>query len=59
VTGRKKDETDAMQIIKDILRGNHNPVELSKHHDPRMQASEEEIIKSLEGVLKDEYLFTL
>jgi transposase len=48
-----------MQIIKDILRGNHNPVELSKHRDPRIQASEEEIIKSLQGVWKDEYLFTL
>ena len=59
MTGRKKEETDAMQIIKDILRGNHNPVELSKHRDSRMQASGEEVIKSLQEVWKDKYLFTL
>lgn len=48
-----------MEIIKAILAGNHNPVELSKLRDPRIKASQEDIIKSLQGLWKDEYLFTL
>jgi transposase len=48
-----------MQIIKAILAGNHNPVELSKLRDPRIKASQHDIIKSLQGIWKDEYLFTL
>lgn len=48
-----------MEIIKAILSGNHNPVELSKLRDPRIKASEQDIIKSLQGIWKDEYLFTL
>lgn len=48
-----------MQIIKAILDGNHNPEELSKHRDPRIKASREDIIKSLQGIWKEEYLFTL
>lgn len=48
-----------MQIIKAIIAGNRNPVELSKLRDPRIKASEEDITKSLQGVWKDEYLFTL
>jgi len=48
-----------MQIIEAILDGEKNPVNLSKLKDPRIQASDEEIIKSLEGIWEDEYLFTL
>jgi len=48
-----------MQIIKAIIAGNHDPVALSKYRDPRIKASEQEIIKSLQGIWKDEYLFTL
>jgi transposase len=48
-----------MQIIKAIIAGNHDPVELSKLRDPRIKASQQEIIKSLQGVWKEEYLFTL
>lgn len=48
-----------MQIIGAILHGERDPVNLSKLKDPRIQASDEEIIKSLEGIWEDEYLFTL
>jgi len=48
-----------MQIIKAILGGNYDPVELSKLRDPRIKATREEIIKSLEGLWKEEYLFML
>jgi hypothetical protein len=48
-----------MEIVRAILSGNHNPVELSKLRDPRIKASEQDIIKSLQGIWKDEYLFTL
>lgn len=48
-----------MQIIEAIINGNHDPEDLSKLRDPRIKASREEIIKSLQGIWKDEYLFTL
>ncbi len=48
-----------MQIIRAILGGNHDPEELSKLRDPRIKASKEDIVKSLQGVWKEEYLFTL
>jgi len=48
-----------MQIIKAIIIGNHDPLELSKLRDPRIKASQQDIIKSLQGVWKDEYLFIL
>jgi len=48
-----------MQIIKAIITGNHDPLELSKLRDPRIKASQQDIIKSLQGVWKDEYLFIL
>lgn len=48
-----------MQIIKAIITGNHDPLELSKLRDPRIKASQQDIIKSLQGVWKDEYLFML
>jgi transposase len=48
-----------MQIVEAIIKGNHDPEDLSKLRDPRIKASGEEIIKSLQGIWKDEYLFTL
>jgi transposase len=48
-----------MKIIKAIINGNYNPSELAKLRDPRIKATEQEIIKSLQGVWKEEYLFTL
>jgi transposase len=48
-----------MQIIKAIIDGNYDAIELSKLKDPRIKATQEEIIKSLQGIWKEEYLFTL
>jgi transposase len=48
-----------MQIVKAIIDGNYDAAELSKLRDPRIKATSEEIIKSLQGIWKEEYLFTL
>lgn len=48
-----------MQVVRAILDGNFNAEELSKLRDPRIKATEGEIIKSLQGIWKEEYLFTL
>jgi transposase len=48
-----------IQIIKAIINGNTDAVELSKLRDPRIKATEQEIIKSLQGIWKEEYLFML
>ena len=48
-----------MKMVQAILSGERNPVVLAELRDPRIQASEEIIIKSLEGIWKDEYLFML
>jgi transposase len=48
-----------MQILKAIIDGNYDAIELSKLKDPRIKATQEEIIKSLQGIWKEEYLFTL
>lgn len=48
-----------MQIIKAILDGQYDAKELSKLRDPRIKASEADIIKSLQGIWKEEYLFLL
>lgn len=48
-----------MQIIRAILDGNYDPEELSRLRDPRIKATREDIVKSLQGVWKEEYLFTL
>ena len=48
-----------MKMVQAILNGERNPAILAELRDPRIKASEEEIIKSLEGIWKDEYLFTL
>jgi len=48
-----------MQMLKSILGGERNPKELIKLKDRRIKAKEEDIIKSLEGIWKEEYLFML
>jgi len=48
-----------MQMVEAILNGERNPQALANLTDPRIKASRETIIKSLEGIWKDEYLFML
>jgi transposase len=48
-----------MQMVVAIINGEREPKELLKLKDPRIKASDEEILKSLNGIWKDEYLFTL
>lgn len=48
-----------MQMVEAILGGERDPNELLKLKDPRVQASEEDIRKSLEGIWKEGYLFML
>ena len=46
-------------IIEAILSGHRDPVQLAKLRDKRIQASEEKIIKSLQGDWRKEHLFVL
>jgi transposase len=46
-------------IINAILKGEHDPEVLIKYVDPKVKASKEEIIKSLRGIWREEYLFEL
>jgi transposase len=46
-------------IIKAILSGERNPESLVLNIDPNVKASKEEIIKSLEAIWREEYLFQL
>jgi len=48
-----------MQMIKAILNGERNPDDLRQYIDPRIKASHEEIMKSLDGIYKEEYVFML
>jgi len=48
-----------MAIIRDILKGQRNPLKLAKHRDNRCQKSESEIAKSLKGHYRDEHVFAL
>ena len=48
-----------MQILEAILSGERDPEALAALTDPRIKASREDIIKSLEGIWKSEYLFML
>ena len=48
-----------VQIIREIVAGNHNPQQLAQHRDPRCKASEEEIANALTGHYRGEHLFTL
>ena len=46
-------------IIAAILSGQRDPVQLAKLRDRRIQASEQKIVKSLEGDWRKEHLFVL
>jgi len=48
-----------MEMVKAILAGEKDPQILATLCDPRIKASQEEIIKSLQGIWKEEYLFML
>jgi transposase len=48
-----------MAMIAAIVGGERNPEVLASYTDPRIKASKEDIVKSLEGHWKDENLFTL
>lgn len=48
-----------MEMVKAILAGERDPQILAMLCDPRIRASQEEIIKSLQGIWKEEYLFML
>jgi hypothetical protein len=46
-------------IIKAILEGERDPRERATYRDPRVEASEEEIARSLEGNWQERQLFVL
>ena len=46
-------------IIRAIVQGERDPRKLAKFRDPRIQATEEEIARSLEGNWRDDTLFEL
>ena len=48
-----------MAIISSILDGERNPQVLAQFRDPRIKASKEKLIKSLEGNWREEQLFNL
>ena len=48
-----------MRMVKAILAGETDPEKLAELCDVRIKAPKEEIIKSLEGIWKEEYLFML
>jgi transposase len=48
-----------MDMVKAIIAGERNPQILIALCDPRIKASKEEILKSLEGIWNEEYLFML
>jgi transposase len=46
-------------IVRSIVAGEHDPRKLAELSDPRIQASREEVAKSLEGNWRPELLFVL
>ena len=48
-----------LSIVRAILDGERDPHQLLFLKDPRIKASDEEILKSLNGIWKEEYLFML
>jgi hypothetical protein len=48
-----------MRMVKAIIAGEKDPQILATLCDPRIKAPQEEIIKSLQGIWKEEYLFML
>lgn len=51
--------TTGMKILRDIVRGERDPQKLAMHKHGRIQASREEIARSLEGTWRPELLFVL
>jgi len=51
--------TTGLRVLRDILRGERDPVLLAQHRDPRCQASEGEIAAALAGHYQPEHLFVL
>jgi transposase len=48
-----------LKILKDIVRGERDPLKLAKHRHERCQASEAEIARALYGTWRAEHLFAL
>lgn len=48
-----------LRIIRDIVAGQHDPVALARHRDPRCKSSEAEIAASLRGEYRADLLFIL
>src|SRR5215468_3515749 len=48
-----------MKIIKDIVRGERDPVKLAQHRHARCQATEADIASALYGTWRKEHLFAL
>jgi len=48
-----------LQIIRAIVAGQHDPVQLAQYRDPRCRSSEAEIAKALTGHYQPEHLFAL
>jgi transposase len=48
-----------LAMVEAILNGERRPQELLKLKDPRIKATDEDVIKSLKGIWKEEYLFML
>jgi transposase len=48
-----------MQMVISIINGERNPAVLAGCCDPRIKATKEEVIKSLQGIWSEEYLFML
>ena len=51
--------TTGMRIIRSIVAGERNPVELARLRDPGCQKSEKEIAEQLSGHWRDDHLFSL
>jgi hypothetical protein len=49
----------SMQIIRAIVAGERNPVELARFRDPRCAHSAEHIAEALSGAYRDEHVFAL
>jgi len=51
--------TTGMKIIRDIVKGQRDPIVLARHRDPRCFSSESEIAKALRGNYREEHVFAL
>jgi transposase len=51
--------TTGMAIVRDIVKGEHDPEKLARHKHARIHASRQEIARSLEGTWRQELLFVL